>query len=107
MSNVIGIDIGTMFLCSARQKGKEQVEIRTMRNMYVDADPNVVEISELTDVGWDYIEIKDEDGITESIIVIGGLAMEKQKYFSLKEAREEVNKICEKLKEEHNEFLKR
>lgn len=71
MNNIVGIDLGTMNLVSAKQIAKDKVEFNTMRNMFLPISPNMLATHELAEVDLDYAISKDEEGETDKIYILG------------------------------------
>jgi len=73
MTDIAGLDVGTMFMLSAKSvKGKpNDVELKTLRNMYLGVSPDMIESSEMASTDLDYVESKNENGEVESIYIIG------------------------------------
>lgn len=71
MNNVIGFDAGTMYLVSASRLADDKVEIKKLRNMFLEVDPTDLSSTEISQTNWDYLEQKDFKGNVESIYIIG------------------------------------
>lgn len=67
--DIVGVDIGTMFIVSAKLKGGK-AEIKSLRNMFLPVTDGMIESSEIANTDLDYIEVKDEDGETEDLYII-------------------------------------
>src|SRR6056297_2615888 len=65
--DVVGVDVGTMNLLSAKQLKDNKVQVKTMRNMFLPVSPEDLSASELSNTQLDYAEAKDEDGEVENI----------------------------------------
>lgn len=68
---IAGVDVGTMYLCTAVRSDGNQVEINSMRNMFLPISTDVLETNELTNTELDYVIQKDDDGDDEKIFIIG------------------------------------
>lgn len=67
--SIIGVDIGTMFICGAKQINGKDIEIETMRNMFLPITDEIMNISEIANTQIDYVEADDEDGEKSVYIV--------------------------------------
>ena len=70
MNNIIGFDVGTGNIVSARQVEDGKVEIHSMRNMFLSVPPETLETADVVDNDLDFVEAKDEEGNTEAIYVV-------------------------------------
>lgn len=69
MRDVVGYDLGTMFCVSAKQKDSGKAEVKTLRNMFLEIEPDQISSMEMSDTDLDYVEQYD-DGEVEKIYVI-------------------------------------
>ncbi|NLE06474.1 MAG: hypothetical protein GX638_16945, partial [Crenarchaeota archaeon] len=67
---VVGLDIGTMNICSAipAEKNSETTEIKTLRNMFVEVDTDLISVSEIENTDLDILQIND--GSRERLFII-------------------------------------
>ena len=68
---IFGFDVGTGNLVSAKHVEGQDVEIRSMRNMFLPIDPDLLTTTEVANTDLDYAESKNEDGEIDKIFVIG------------------------------------
>jgi len=71
MKGLFGVDVGTGNLLSAKQIGENKIEVARMRNMYLPVPPDTIELSELSQTKWNYIESRDYEGNVDNIYLIG------------------------------------
>jgi len=67
--NIIGLDIGTMNICSAMNLADNKIEVKSSRNMFVEVDTDLTTISEIENTDLDYIQLEDDEGIERVFIV--------------------------------------
>lgn len=67
---IVGFDVGTGNIVSAIHAGSDQVDIHSMRNMFLPISPSDLSQSEISNTQIDYVEIYDGDEL-ENIAVIG------------------------------------
>lgn len=67
---IIGADIGTMNVVAAQMADENQMQFRSMRNMFLPISTDVLETNELTDTQLDYAIQTDEEG-EEKVFIIG------------------------------------
>ena len=63
MRQVVGVDVGTMFIVAASQKEKGKIAIRKTRNNYLEISDDVISHSEVSDAKIDYIRGEDDGKI--------------------------------------------
>ena len=87
----IGVDIGTMNIVSSHMIEEEnQMQIDTMRNMFLPVSTDVLETNELTDTQLDYVIQQDDDG-NDQVFIIGNDAFKFSQIFG-SEIKRPMNK---------------
>lgn len=69
--DIYGFDVGTGNLVSSKYIGKDKVELKSMRNMFLSIDPELLTTTEVANTELDYAESKDEDGNVDQIYILG------------------------------------
>ena len=68
MENVVGLDLGTMNIVSAKQSRNNTLEVKNARNMFVSVDTTTISLSEIENTDLEYLVQKDGD--EEKIFII-------------------------------------
>jgi hypothetical protein len=68
MKNV-GLDIGTMNICSAIGLEENKIELNSSRNMFVEVDTDLITISEIENTDLDYIQLVDDEKVERVFII--------------------------------------
>ena len=71
MSDIRGVDVGTMNLVCCKQVSETQVEIKNMRNMFLDINPSMLATTEIANTQLDYAVSKDDNGEADKIYILG------------------------------------
>ena len=71
MNNVVGFDVGTGNLVAAKQISADKIEIKNMRNIFLEINPKMLASTEISGTNLDYAESKDETGAVEKIYILG------------------------------------
>jgi len=88
---IIGVDIGTMNIVSSCMNAEEnQMQIDTMRNMFLPVSSDVLETNELIDTQLDYI-IQKDDNEKDQVFIIGDDAFKFSQIFG-NEIKRPMNK---------------
>jgi len=68
---ISGVDIGTMFICSASPKSNNTCEIKYKRNMFLPIDTDYLISNDINESGLDCIKQTNDDGELETLYIIG------------------------------------